>query len=107
MKFILALSVFLGIQAVQAATQQACLDGNVSACKEIFNEYGRTTNKNGAVDFFTKVCASEKLSLKCQVISALPSETLKKLLELHKADSSSFVIDGLALSKIYQIDPVK
>ena len=107
MKFILGWIVFLCFQAAQAATQQACLDGSVSACKEIFNDYGRTTNRNGAVEFFAKVCASEKLKLQCQVMSASPSETIKKALELHKADSSSFIIDGLTLSKIYQIDPVK
>lgn len=107
MKFNLALLFFLSIQSAQAATQKDCLDGSVSVCKEIINEYGATSNRTGAVEFFAKVCASEKLKLKCQVTSVLPSETLKKAMEVHTAGSSSFIIDGLTLSKIYQIEPVK
>lgn len=90
-----------------AATPKDCVSGNFAACKEIFNKYGSTSDKAGAVELFTNACASQDLRVVCQVTSIEKAETLKKALELAKPETALFVMSGKNFDKIYQISQLK
>jgi len=107
MKYFYTLIIILLIQPVYASTKDKCIDGNYSICRKILNEYGSSSNKIGATDFFYKVCSSDKLNIQCKIISSLKNETMKKTLELSTRISGGFVITGKLIDKIYLIQPTK
>lgn len=90
-----------------AATKTDCLSGNFSACKEILNKYGSTSDRNGATEFFANACASQNLKVICEVISTEKSETVKRSLEVASTNSAVFVISGPKVDKIYKVSAIK
>lgn len=47
------MAILFGIfltQSALAMTKSDCLSGNFSACKEIFNKFGSSSDKNGAAN---------------------------------------------------------
>ena len=90
-----------------AGTKQECLGGNFPVCRDIFNQYGSTTDQRGATDLFASACSSQNLKLKCEIISVDRSETLKKTLEVADLDGALFVINGKKVDKIYKVSTVK
>jgi hypothetical protein len=103
MKYIGAGLVFLLGQHSFSATKSECLSGDYSACKDIFNQYGRSSEKIGAIEFFGDVCASQNLKVTCEVFSIEKSETLRKTLELGRAESSIFIMSGAKVDKLYRL----
>ncbi len=107
MKFLLLIFLFSGAQESFGATEKQCLDGSFAACKEIFDHYGSSSNKQGAAELFARACASQHLRVACQITTADASETLKKTIELAKPEASTFVIDGKLINKIYSFSSIK
>lgn len=106
MNLFIVFGLFVGSTSF-AATPKDCLAGNFAACKEIFNKYGSSSDKAGAVEFFASACASQDLRVVCQVTSTEKSETLKKTLDLARSETALFVMNGKNLDKIYQITQLK
>ncbi len=92
---------------VFAATQSECLNGNFTACRELFNKYGSQSDRAGAVELFEKACSAQTLHVSCEIISFSKSDSLKKTLELAKPNSGIFVMNGSKVDKFYQISEVK
>lgn len=99
-------SIFIG-QYSFGATKTECFDGSISACTEIMNDYGRTSNKRGAIEFFNTACASQNLRVNCQIITTDKSETMKKALEVARVDGALFVMSGSKADKIYLMSSTK
>ncbi len=95
--------ILLGSQITYGATKAECISGNFAACEKIIRDYGSTSDKTGATEFFSNAWSSQNLSINCQIISVSRSETLKKSLELAGKNSAQFIVTGSKVDKIYLI----
>lgn len=107
MNSLYVLLVIFGTQTSFGATKNECLNGNFEACKKIISDYGSTSDKTGAIDFFENACSSQNLKINCQIVSVKQSETLKKSLELANYSSAQFIVTGSKINKIYLISPTE
>lgn len=107
MKKIIFTLIVLSLSTVFASTPEKCFSGDFKACRDIMNNYGRQSDKAGAVEFFEKVCSSQSLLVSCRVVSATKSDSLQKGLEVANPNSGMFIISGRKIDKIYQVSEVK
>lgn len=107
MKNLLAIILCFCFNFSFASTKSECLSGNFTSCKVKMNNYGRTSKKDDAVDFFSQSCSSENLKIKCEIISVDPSNSLKKVMALAKTSSALFTISGKKFNKIYIMSEIQ
>lgn len=107
MRSFLSFVILLSSVNTLAATPTECLGGSFTACREIFNDYGSRTKRDGAVELFEKACSAQALLVSCKVVSVEKSITMKKMMEMAVPKSGMFVINGPKIDKIYQISEVK
>lgn len=77
MKMCTILICFFGLNCF-GVTHSDCINGSFKACQEVFEGYGRTTKRDGAVELFYKACSSEQLRVYCQIVSSETKEIRKK-----------------------------